>query len=136
MQSTGQTSMHFSSLVQLSTMTKAMNHFSSAEYVELRAPRRCGAPGPPIRVATSQAWLEEMCNSNAKCGVLFVACRGGISEPELASWIERPSVGGILPTSDLGLRQLGPHIPAAEVDSTGRMGDGLSGEARRFAGDA
>ena len=41
-----------------------------------------------------------------------------------------------MPTSDLGLRQLGPHIPAAEVDSTGRMGDGLSGEARRFAGDA
>src|SRR5208283_3219855 len=101
MQSTGQTSMHFSSFVQLSTITKAMNHFSSDEFVKFPAPHRKGAPGGPIHVATSKTRAKSMCNSYAKCRVHFVTCSGGKSNPHLASWMERPSVGGKLPTSDL-----------------------------------
>src|SRR5208283_2466269 len=124
MQSTGQTSMHFSSFVQLSTMTKAMNHFSSDEFVKFPILHRRGAPAEPIRVSTSKTRAYGVCNSCAKCRVLFVACIGRKSDLEFASWIERPNKGGILPTSDLGLSQLGPYIPAAEVDSTGRIGHG------------
>ena len=66
-----------------------------------------------------------MCNSYTKCRVNFVACSGRINDSVLASWIERHNKGGILPTSDLGLSQLGPHILAADVDSTGRIEHGV-----------
>jgi hypothetical protein len=113
MQSTGQTSMHFSSFVQLSTITNAMNHFSSDEFVKFPIPHRRVAPDRPIRIATSLTRAKSMCNSCAKCRMLLVACTQGKSNADLASWIERPIVGGKMPTSDdLALRHYGPHIPA------------------------
>src|SRR5208282_4539365 len=105
MQSTGQTSMHFSSFVQLSTIMKAMNHFSSDEFLKFPAPHGSGAPGIPNRAAPSTAERIRMCNSSAKRQTLFVANNGRKNDAELARWIERPSLGGKLPTSDLGLSQ-------------------------------
>src|SRR5271157_177458 len=122
MQSTGQTSMHFSSFVQLSTITKAMNHFSSDKFVKFQTPHRSGAPGIPDYAAASTTEPRRMCNSSAKGQALFVAYSERKSDSELARWIERPSVGVKLPTSDLGLSQLSRYIAAANADSNDRMG--------------
>ncbi len=77
-----------------------------------------------IRVTAAKRRANSMCNSYAKYRVLFVACspRKIISEP--VSWIEKPSVGGKLPTSDLGLSHLEAHIHATEVNSTGKISHG------------
>ena len=63
-----------------------------------------------------------MCNSYAKFRARFVAYSERNSDAAFTSWIEKPNKRGKLPTADLGRNHFPPHIPATEVDSTGRIG--------------
>jgi hypothetical protein len=86
----------------------AMNHFSSDEFVNFPAPCRRFAPSQAVGIAAFKTGAKRMCNSHAKCQVLFVACNNTKARSELAKWIEKPNVGVKLPTPDLGLSQVGP----------------------------
>jgi hypothetical protein len=98
-----------------------MNHFSSDQYGIFSVPPRRGALGRLTGVATSKRQENMMCNLYAKRRAHFVACSEQNSDSEIAGWIEKPNKRGKLPTPNLGLYPLVPYIPAAEVDSTGRM---------------
>jgi hypothetical protein len=73
MQSTGQTSMHFSSFVQLSTITYAMKQFSSGGFAGFQAAREMRVSGQSFPAALSTTRAITLCNSYAKRHMLFVA---------------------------------------------------------------
>jgi hypothetical protein len=114
--------MHFSSFVQPSTMTNDMNLFSSNQYVNHSGPYPAGALAGPSSGAESLGRAYGMCNSHAKRCDRFVASREGYGGAGMPGWIEKPNKRGKLPTFDLGLTPLSPHIPMAEVLSTARIG--------------
>ncbi len=65
-----------------------------------------------------------MCNSRAKWREHFVATRREKGVSGLAGWIEKPSPGGILPTSDLGRNPWGRYIRRAELEFADRIRHG------------
>lgn len=65
-----------------------------------------------------------MCNSYAKRIGRFVESSEWNRDSGTPGWIEKPNKRGKLPTSDLDLAPLSPHIPVAEVHSTARIGYG------------
>ena len=78
--------------------------------------------GKPLGVAASDSRANEMCNSCAKGNAYFVAWSERNRDAGMKSWMEKPNKRVKLPTPDLGLNHLASHIPAAEIDSTVRIG--------------